>query len=58
MIPNRLLLIIITVLAGALCLPAAGATNWPDQVYAPYINTELWAQPTIMSDMYDATGVK
>jgi len=57
MIRNRLLLVIIIVLAGSLCLPAAASTDWPDQIYAPYINIEMYAPPTI-NDMYDATGVK
>ncbi|ADN37298.1 Chitinase [Methanolacinia petrolearia DSM 11571] len=56
MILNRLALLILIVLLGSLCLPA-GAANWPDQFYAPYINIEMYAPPTI-NDVYDATGVK
>lgn len=56
LILNRLALLILIVLLGSLCLPA-GAANWPDQFYAPYINIEMYAPPTI-NDVYDATGVK
>ncbi|MBN2735216.1 MAG: hypothetical protein JXQ82_10250 [Methanomicrobiaceae archaeon] len=54
---NKLVFAIIILLCGSLVFPAAAATDWPDQVYAPYINIEMWVPPTI-NDMYDATGVK
>ncbi|WP_052418637.1 chitinase [Methanolacinia paynteri] len=43
---------------GSLCLPAAASTDWPDQVYAPYIDISLTTDPeqTIVT-MADDTGV-
>lgn len=54
---NQVVFLILVVLAGSLCLPAGAATNWPDQVYAPYIDISLSGVPTI-DQIYKDTGVK
>ena len=54
---NRFVIAVLIILGVSLCIPPATAADWPEQIYAPYIDYGLWQGPTI-NEVNDATGVK
>ncbi|GAA5262775.1 chitinase [Methanocalculus sp. MC3] len=54
---TKLAFLFLIILCGNSFFPATAAADWPEQVFAPYIDYGLWEGFTI-NDAYDATGVK